>query len=284
MNEGCKTCLSHNFDKLLNKNPLSPGEALEFEDFFHRLINDGENKTTIEIQRDLHHKLRILSGVSDPYLSEKKQSNNLALELYQDWKPKLMTAVDPFFLALQLAIAGNIMDYGVHQVFDVYKTIDSVLEAGFAIDHSALLKQRIKEAKSILYLGDNAGEIVFDKLFIETIQHPNLTFAVKDGPILNDVTLRDAEDVEIYEVADVISNGYDASSTLLEKCSPEFLDLYHSADLIISKGQGNLEGLIDEKDPRIFFLFMVKCDVIAERIGVKKGSFVVLNQVGRKQE
>ena len=204
MNEGCKTCLSHNFDRLLNKNPLSPGDALEFENFFHRLINNGENKTTIEIQRVLHHKLRMLTGISDPYLNKKQQSNNVALELYREWKPRLIAAADPFFLALRLAIAGNIMDYGVHWVFDVNKTIDHVLETDFAIDHSVLLKQRIKEAKSILYLGDNAGEIVFDKLFIETIKHPNVTFAVKDGPILNDVTLQDAEDVRIYEVANVI--------------------------------------------------------------------------------
>jgi hypothetical protein len=172
------------------------------------------------------------------------------------------------------------MDYGANQVFDVHKTITKVLSSDFAIDHSIILKQRIKEAKRILYLGDNAGEIVFDKLFIETIMHPDLVFAVKDAPVLNDVTIQDAKEVGMYEVADVISNGYDASSTLLEKCSKEFLDVYRSADLIISKGQGNLEGLIDEKDPRIFFLFMVKCDVIAERVGVEKGSFVVYNQVG----
>lgn len=282
MNEGCKTCLSENFDRLLNKNPFSPEEASEFDAFFHSLINNSENKTTVEVQRDLHHRLRLINGVFDPYLDEKQQSNRVGLELYREWRPRLITARDPFFLALRLAIAGNIMDYGVNQVFDIHKTIDSVLHADFAIDHSDLLQQRIKEAKSILYLGDNAGEIVFDKLFIETIQHPNVTYAVKGGPILNDVTLQDAEDIGLYEVADVISNGYDAPSTLLEKCSSEFLNFYHSVDLIISKGQGNLEGLINEKDPRIFFLFMVKCDVIAERIGVKKGSFVVLNQAERK--
>lgn len=282
MNEGCKTCLSENFDRLLNKKIFSPDEASEFNAFFHRVINNSENKTTVEVQRDLYHKLRLLTGVSDPYLDEKQQSNRVGLELYREWRPKLITARDPFFLALRLAIAGNIMDYGVNQVFDIHKTIDSVLHADFAIDHSDLLQQRIKEAKSILYLGDNAGEIVFDKLFIETIQHPNVTYVVKGGPILNDVTLQDAEDIGLYEVADVISNGYDAPSTLLEKCSSEFLNFYHSVDLIISKGQGNLEGLINEKDPRIFFLFMVKCDVIAERIGVKKGSFVVLNQAERK--
>ena len=281
MDSRCKTCFSNNYDWLLKKNPLSGCEALMFCAFFNGLIANGESKATPEIQREILHKLRSLNGVADPYFEEKQQSNRIACKLYGEWKPKVLVSANPFNLALRLAIAGNIMDYGANQVFDVQKTIEKTLHTDFAIDHSALLQQRIKEAKSILYLGDNAGEIVFDKLFIETIRHPNVIFAVKDAPVLNDVTVEDAKAVGMYEVAEVISNGYDASSTLLKKCSPDFLDVYRSADLIISKGQGNLEGLINEKDTRIFFLFMVKCEVIAERIGVKKGSLVILNQAER---
>ncbi len=281
MDSRCKTCFSNNYDWLLKKNPLSGCEALMYCAFFNGLIANGESKATPEIQREILHKLRSLNGVADPYFEEKQQSNRIACKLYGEWKPKVLVSANPFNLALRLAIAGNIMDYGANQVFDVQKTIEKTLHTDFAIDHSALLQQRIKEAKSILYLGDNAGEIVFDKLFIETIRHPNVIFAVKDAPVLNDVTVEDAKAVGMYEVAEVISNGYDASSTLLKKCSPDFLDVYRSADLIISKGQGNLEGLINEKDTRIFFLFMAKCEVIAERIGVKKGSLVILNQAER---
>lgn len=277
MDDRCKTCFRNNYDKLLKKNPLSGCEALSFCGFFNRLIDNDDVNTSPEIQRVLHHKLRELTNVVDPYYKEKQQSNRIAFKLYGEWKPKVLKSDNPFDLALRLAIAGNIMDYGVDHVFDVQKTIKKSLKTAFAIDHSALLKQRIKDARRILYLGDNAGEIVFDKLFIETIKHPDVIFAVKEGPILNDVTFEDANEVGMDEVAAVISNGYDASSTLLEKCSKEFLDVYHSADLIISKGMGNLEGLIDEKDPRIFFLFMVKCDVIAEKIQVPKGSFAVFN-------
>jgi damage-control phosphatase, subfamily I len=277
MDNRCKTCVTNNYDKLLKKNPLSGCEALAFCGFFNRLIDNDHVNTSPEIQRVLHHKLRDLNGVVDPYYNEKQQSNRIAYKLYGEWKPKVLASNNPFDLALRLAIAGNIMDYAVDHVFDIQKTIKKSLHSDFAIDHSALLKQRIKEAKTILYLGDNAGEIVFDKLFIETIKHPNVIFAVKEGPVLNDVTIQDANDVGMNEVADVISNGYDASSTLLEKCCNEFLDVYRSSDLIISKGQGNLEGLINEKDPRIFFLFMVKCDVIAEKIGAPKGSLTVFN-------
>jgi damage-control phosphatase, subfamily I len=109
------------------------------------------------------------------------------------------------------------------------------------------------------------------------MRHPNLTYVVRGGVTLNDATLKDAESTGMMSVANVITNGFDAPSTVLEKSSGEFLDYYQSADLIISKGQGNLEGLINEKDSRCFFLLMVKCEVIAEVLKVDKGSIVVLN-------
>lgn len=116
---------------------------------------------------------------------------------------------------------------------------------------------------------------MFDKLFIETIMHHEVFYAVKGAPILNDVTMTDAHAVGMDVVADVISNGFNAPSTVLEKCGKEFLEIYDSADLIISKGQGNYEGLMHITDSRIFFLLMVKCDVIAEKLCVKKGDFIV---------
>jgi uncharacterized protein with ATP-grasp and redox domains len=215
---------------------------------------------------------------SDPFLEEKIRSNHIALELYQTWKPKVLQTENPFDLALRLSVAGNVMDYGVNRPFDIAQTIAQVLAAEFAVDDSVSLKESIKKANHILYLGDNAGEIVFDKLFIETMMHPNVTYVVRGLPILNDATLADAVAVGMEQVADVISSGYDAPSTILNKCCKTFLEEYKKADLIISKGQGNFEGLMNEHDSRIFFLLMAKCDVIAEVLQVEKGSFIVFNQ------
>jgi damage-control phosphatase, subfamily I len=113
---------------------------------------------------------------------------------------------------------------------------------------SSELKEALSTAKTVLYLGDNAGEIVLDKLFIETLMHPNLYLAVRGAPVINDATLDDAQYVGIDTVADVISNGYDAPSTIVDGCSPQFQELFNKADVIISKGQGNLEGLLDKTD------------------------------------
>ena len=173
-----------------------------------------------------------------------------------------------------MAVAGNIIDYGVSDHHDLEETMARVLDSPFAINHVGRLRRRLAEARTVLYLGDNAGEIVFDKLFIETFRHPNIWYAVRGTPVINDATRVDADQVKMEEVAQVIDNGYDAPSTLPENCSPAFQQLYNEADLVISKGQGNLEGLMDETRDDIFFLLMVKCDVIADRLGVAKGSFV----------
>jgi hypothetical protein len=123
MDDRCKTCFRNNYDKLLKKNPLSGCEALVFCGFLNRLIDNDDISISPEIQRVLHYKLRELTNVVDPYYKEKQQSNRIIYKLYGEWKPKVLASADPFNQALRLAIAGNIMDYGVDQVFNVQKTI-----------------------------------------------------------------------------------------------------------------------------------------------------------------
>jgi damage-control phosphatase, subfamily I len=271
-------CQFDSFDRLLNKVHATYDQRQQFFGFYNLTMGRSASLTMAQIHRELNHEFCKITGISNPYATEKKESNNSTLKLYKNLRTKVLESPNPFGMALRLSIAGNIMDYGASGSFEVEPTIKRVLESDFAIDDSIELEKRIKSSAKILYLGDNAGEIVFDKLFIEMIMHPHLTFAVRGSNVLNDATIEDAQEVGIDLVSDVISNGYDAPSTVLSECSPEFLKIYNEADLIISKGQGNFEGLIDENDPRIFFLLMVKCDVVAEIIGVDKGSFVVYNK------
>jgi uncharacterized protein with ATP-grasp and redox domains len=176
-----------------------------------------------------------------------------------------------------MAIAGNIIDFAVSDSFNILMTIETALASEFAIDHSLQLKEALKNAKSVLYLGDNAGEIVFDRLFIETLKHPNLTYVVRGGPVINDATMEDAEYTGMTKAVNIISSEYDAPSTIINKSGKLFQQYFKDADLIISKGQGNLEGLLSLNDKRIFFLLMAKCDVMSEFLKVKKNSLVVYN-------
>ncbi len=272
----CFFCFARAFERLIEKENISPEEKKCFASDMFGLFNEVKHDFSIPmISRELHVLLKRYSNNTDPYQEAKKQSNDLVLGMYPELKDIVFQSANQFETALRLAIAGNIIDYGIDNYFDLQGTIDKVLNSEFAIDDSLELKQAISEANTVLYLGDNCGEMVFDKLFIETIMHPNLIYAVRGAPVINDATLDDAKYVGMDIVADVISNGYDAPSTILEHCSTEFLEVFDRADVIISKGQGNLEGLLGKTNKEVYFLLMVKCEVIADAMGVKKGDFVV---------
>ncbi|MBN2485776.1 MAG: DUF89 family protein [Bacteroidales bacterium] len=276
----CFNCFTKAFGKLIEKEELSVAQKNSFiKEMAFMYAGTGNSFSAPAFSRELHNLLRSYTLNADPYKFEKKQCNDLALQKYPGLKELILSSEDPFDTALRLAIAGNIIDYAATGGnFDVNATIEKVLSTGFAIDHSAQLKKQLSSAKSVLYLGDNAGEIVFDKLFIESLMHPSLCFAVRGAPVINDATLDDVNYIGMDVVADIVSNGYDAPSTILNRCSEEFQNIFYNADVIISKGQGNLEGLLGKTKKNIFYLLMVKCDVIADALRVKQGDFVVFNE------
>jgi|WetSurMetagenome_2_1015567.scaffolds.fasta_scaffold123786_3 damage-control phosphatase, subfamily I len=274
----CFFCFARTFERLLEKEGLTREEKNIFTRKMVELYdNECDNFSAPVLSRELHIILNQMTKEEDSYSEIKKKSNDHIISLYPELKQRIQNSVDPFNTALRLAIAGNIMDYAISENFNVEATIKTALITDFAIDHSHELQQALLNADSVLYLGDNAGEIVFDKLFIEQINHPDIYFAVRGAAISNDATLDDGKYVGIDVVANLISNGYDAPSTIIDKCSDEFKEVFNKADVIISKGQGNLEGLLPLNDNRIFFLTMAKCDVIADFLKVPKNSSVIFN-------
>ena len=272
----CVFCLLRSYENYLEMQDLSDTDKLNvIKRYIENLGKMDFSLSTPIVTQRMNSKMREFYKSTDPYIKVKKDSNEQVMSLLDDLRNTVNSSKNPFLIALKLAIAGNIIDYGVFTQFDIKGTIDRVLKSDFAIDHSEMLEKKIQEAETILYLGDNAGEIVLDKLFLETIAHKNVYFAVRGGPILNDATEEDALFVGINYVAKIITNGDDAPSTIIESSSDEFLEVYNKADLIISKGQGNFEGLINNKREDLFFLLMVKCDYIANRLGVNKNDFVV---------
>jgi len=277
MNYECLICQVKALEKRVEKYeiPAEKRNPLVSEILKKVASIDLEKSYSPEITSDILNILKNSSGVADPYLPEKVQGNREMLERYEEFKEMIQQSENPFNTALRLAVAGNIIDFGPTNHFDLEGTIEKVLNSDFAIDHSAQLQKEIENAETILYLGDNAGEIVMDKLFLETLNHPNVWFAVREKPVLNDATEKEAREVGIHHVAKIIRNGDDTPSTLLHRVSDEFRQIYKKADLIISKGMGNYEGLMFETDPRLFFLLIIKCPVIGRKIGASKGDFVV---------
>ena len=274
----CFFCFTRAFDKLLAKEKI-PVEAKNA--FTREMITLYQDKWdelySPEFSRELHTVLRKYTNNPDPYKAEKKLNNKQALSLVTEVRKIISQSEDPFRTALRIAIAGNIIDFAANDNFNIFTTIEKALDSEFAIDFSEELKNRLAESKSVLYLGDNAGEIVFDRLFIETIGHPGLIYVVRGGPVINDATMEDAVYTGMTDVTKVISSEYDAPSTIVHRSGKLLQKHFRDADLIISKGQGNLEGLLPLNDKRIFFLLMVKCDVIAEMLNVNKGDLIVYN-------
>ncbi|MDD4107141.1 MAG: ARMT1-like domain-containing protein [Prolixibacteraceae bacterium] len=281
MPKECKKCLFRQADRMIIKHDIPQNIA---DEIIHKLkifINAerGNGLFAPEASRYLHKMIAKAANSDDLYKKEKEEFNNMMLNLEEKIEKTIRQSDNPFQAALRYALAGNIIDFGPPDPFDVLNELASAASKKPAIDHSAILYEELQKASTVLYLGDNSGEIVLDKLFIKTIGHPDLWFATRGGNIINDVTEDDADIVGMPKFAKVISNGYDAPSTVLNRCSEEFKTIFNRADIIISKGQGNLEGLINNREKKIFFLLMVKCDVIAEIIGAaKRNSVVCFNQ------
>ena len=221
------------------------------------------------------------TDIRDFYDKKKKESNEFLLLLYPEFKKTVNDAEYSFGAAVRYAIAGNIIDFGAMHDFSIdtiHSELEKALNAAEITDESIKnLENEIEKADKILYIGDNAGEIVFDKLLIENLPKEKIVFSVRGGPIINDALMDDAEQVGLTEMVKVISNGAALPGTCLSECSEEFIEHFNNADLIISKGQGNYETLNDV-DRNIFFLLKVKCPVVAEDISVPLGKCVCLNK------
>jgi uncharacterized protein with ATP-grasp and redox domains len=222
-----------------------------------------------ETARWVYSTVRDITGVADPFKAHKDRSIEKALSLYGELKSIVNRSEDPLRTAVKIAIAGNVIDLGANPDFDLEEEMRSLLTEELPEDPYQRFKHRLENARSILFLADNAGESVFDRVLIETMGKETV-YAVRDIPIINDATVEDAEKSGIGQVARIVSSGYDGPGTILKRCSKEFLSLYAAADLILSKGQGNFESLSAE-DGDIFFLLKVKCPVIARHLGAAIG-------------
>jgi len=227
-----------------------------------------------------------LSGNEDPYAALKVAQNELALSLEGAMRARIRESADPLATALHLAAAGNVIDLGIlesHEI-DIEAVIEEVLHERFSVDHTDTLKAALEHCGDLLYLLDNAGEIVFDKLLIDELQKiTRVTAVVKGAPMLNDVVRADADLVGLSGVCEIIDNGGAFIGSPLNQVPQSFLDRMAAADVIIGKGQGNYET-IDEFDGDVFLILRAKCEIIARHMGVKFGQVALISTRRRAAE
>lgn len=238
--------------------------------------------------RRIHEIVRESTGHQDPYAEAKRRSNELALELLPALRREVQAASDPLDAAVRLAIAANVIDLGAKAERELGReVVRAELEAALnePLDPAGLeqLRRATEDAGHILYLADNAGEIVFDRLLIEHLPPRRVTVAVRGAPIINDATLEDARRVGLQEAAEVITNGTASPGTPLDDCSAAFRERFAASDVVIAKGQGNYETLSDAEGS-IFFLLRVKCPVLARDTGREVGCSVIITPAERSVE
>lgn len=237
------------------------------------------DRTPPVLGQAVHRRIREITCVDDPYRQVKEYQNRMALGLLPMLKSEINASSDPLMTAVRLTIAGNILSMtasGNVNESDVHNAIKQGLTEPSHMEEAAF-KQSVYEAKNILYLTDNAGEIVFDRLLIEQLLPLPVTIAVRGGPVINDATVKDAYAAGLSEFVEIIENGSDAPGIILEDCSQAFNRRFADADLIISKGQGNFETL-NHGQRNIFFLLKVKCPVIAAHVGMPVGTHILRQQ------
>ncbi len=221
----------------------------------------------------IYKKIAEITGNNDPYKKIKKQNIKEVLALYPKLKEIVKNSDDRLLTAIRLAIAGNIIDLGMDKKFNIAKDVEKIMKQDFAVFDYEEFKRHLDLHDEILYIGDNAGETVFDKILIEELPHP-VTYVVRGIPIINDVTIDEAKYIGIDKVAKIISSGTTAPGTILNLCNDDFIEKFNNASMVISKGQGNYEGLSDVKRS-VFFLLKAKCPIIANHIGVEENDIVL---------
>lgn len=231
----------------------------------------------IELSKFVNDAVRIKTGVSDLYKNRKKILNQKAFEVLKKIEDFAFRSEDPLKFFAILSILGNHLDFGVNDVKIDDSFVELLKSKTLSVDDYPSFKEKLESAKLVLYILDNTGEVVFDKRFIDEMKrlyNVKITVAVRSEPIINDVTLSDALEVG-FKREEIIESGSKMAGMTLETANDEFLSLWKTADLIISKGQGNFEGLDEIKEERLFFLLESKCPVISKILGVKVGDIVL---------
>jgi uncharacterized protein with ATP-grasp and redox domains len=277
----CITCFYNAFMKQLAV--LGFDEAFreaEAKAYLKIMAKNNFQKTPAEFGRYYWNRILEVSGRDDPLRREKDADNQRLLSNETAIYQRILASDDPVRTAMKLSIAGNVMDLMVDHGMKVVSTLENAIQTELAIDDLNKFVEALQNASNVLYLTDNAGEIVMDKLFIRLLLKNGLLdynrfwVAVRGRPVINDATRKDAQDVGLTDMVQVIDNGDNAWGTSLAFCSQDFLRHFAQADLVIAKGMGNYETIGELQDKTICFLLIVKCNPVQRAIGVPRGSFV----------
>ncbi|MBD3790340.1 MAG: DUF89 family protein [Campylobacterales bacterium] len=258
----CIVCLMNQtlkVTKLLKLDDITGKKVLD--EAARILIGHDMSCTPPQIAKEIYQTLSDLTGLADPVLDAKIVATQEALKIDT-------TFVKTMKEAIKLSIIGNVIDFGAQNQFDLQEMIKQQFHQDFAIDDFDLFEEELSKAKELVIIGDNVGEHIFDKLMIEMIKkHYDLAvyYFVRGKPIINDITVDEADILKPF--ATIIDTGVETPGYDITLSNETAQAIFERADIILSKGMGNFESLYGSVERPIYFLFVVKCNVVAEAIG-----------------
>jgi damage-control phosphatase, subfamily I len=278
INQDCVACILNQVEKTLTL--LAPEERITstIRGQAHEMSKSFSFAHTPPwVAREVYEMIARETGLEDPLAVVKQKSIELATSLLPDVYLAIEKSSDPLFSAIKASAAGNVIDFGAKEQFDLEEEIAKVFDTPFAVDEYEAFQKKLQSSDSLLMLADNAGENVFDKVLLETIKRlyptKSLYYATRGKAIINDITTKEAYQIGIDEVATILDTGVDTPGLEAERASDAFWEMYQSAPLVLAKGMGNYECL-ENGQRDLFFLFKVKCNVVANSIKQEVGSLI----------
>jgi len=273
----CLPCLINQLIRTLKFMGKDEKQIKKLLDVFScKLKEISLNWTPPEGGKLLYDFIREQTKEKDPYKFIKKKSIKKSLKFYNNLKKTIKKSKYPLLTAVKVSILGNIIDFGAQDTFDLDKELEEFFSKKFNAQHFDIFKDKLKKSDTILMIGDNAGETVFDRLLLEEIDsNKKIFYSVRETPIINDATYEDAKNSGLDSIATIISTGSGIPGILIDGVSKKFKDIFYSADMVLSKGQGNFETLSDI-DREIFFLFKIKCDTVSKILNLPLGESILL--------
>jgi len=284
INKECYLCIFNQIFNLTNRLNLNEEDS-------STILREGAKKLakydlSFEppiIASDVYSSISDIINKEDLFEKEKKESIKEALKFKPVLKNRLIKSKAKLFDACKIAVAGNVIDLGVNQEYDLSKEIKKIFEMNFYKNDFDEFKKKVLKARNICYLADNAGENVFDEILIEILKEVNsnvkVYYLVRGKPIINDVTAKDLKGLDILNLAEIIDSGVDTPGFCLEKANKKAKNIFRNADMVISKGMGNFECLFEECGREVFYLFKVKCNPVAIVSKSKKNEYMLLKGI-----
>jgi len=275
----CKVCILNQSQRVLTTIGANATLSKRVLDETFKILSEQEyNISPPEVANLTYGIISEMSGIEDLYKNEKLEATKKAKTFIPFIEQKIDNSNDEFLYSLKTAVAGNVLDLATPTDFNLNDEIEKIFDKDFAINDSKKLFDDLKEAKEILILADNAGEHIFDKIFINNLKKlfPKLTinYATRGIPIINDVTFDEAKNDGLDKICNLIDSGVNTPAFIYDRANENAQKIYDRVDLVISKGMGNFETLNEIDNKKIYFLFKVKCNVVANQVGQKLGEII----------